>query len=117
MKELFFFALCSENGKVISKRLDNFREKTQPKMGEVHDPIAETLDVPPGHTFGVTVPVDKFGELDMYMFDTEHAQKYGYVLRCRCWGSGAHRRANHFLRMPHTGRRSPHDCEEPTQET
>lgn len=50
---------------IVSKRVDNFRERTQPQLGKVHDPIAETLDVGEGHTFGVQLPADEHnaGEL------------------------------------------------------
>ena len=47
---------------VVSKRLDDFRERTQPQLGKVHDPIAETLNVDDNHTFGVMVKADDFSE-------------------------------------------------------
>lgn len=47
---------------VVSKRLDDFRERTQPQLGKVHDPIAETLDVDENHMFGVMVKADDFSE-------------------------------------------------------
>ena len=43
---------------MVSKRLDDFRERTQPQLGKVHDPIAETLNVDEDHTFGVMVKAD-----------------------------------------------------------
>ncbi len=58
-------SLSAKKAPVISKRLDDFRERTQPQLGKVHDPIAETLDLPEGHTFGSTVRPDEVnaGEL------------------------------------------------------
>eukprot|EP00118_Oscarella_pearsei_P004229 m.17710 g.17710 ORF g.17710 m.17710 type:complete len:550 (+) comp27541_c0_seq1:45-1694(+) len=51
--------------KVVSNRLDEFREKTQPKLGEVHDPIKETLKVPKDHTFGIMAKPDPYGAGDL----------------------------------------------------
>lgn len=50
---------------IVSQRVDQFRERTQPQLGTVHDPIAETLDVAEDHTFGVMVQPDEHnaGEL------------------------------------------------------
>ncbi|KAK1806369.1 hypothetical protein P4O66_004886 [Electrophorus voltai] len=53
------------SAKLVLKRCDNFRERTQPQIGKVHDPIAETLRVPPDHTFGVLLRPDKFGAGDL----------------------------------------------------
>ncbi|KAI2654882.1 EF-hand domain-containing family member B [Labeo rohita] len=50
------------SAKLVSKRCDDFREKTQPQTGKVHDPIAETLNVPSDHTFGVLMKPDSFGK-------------------------------------------------------
>ncbi|XP_056618459.1 EF-hand domain-containing family member B isoform X3 [Triplophysa dalaica] len=50
---------------LASKRCDDFREKTQPKTGKVHDPIEETLNVPKDHTFGVLMKPDGFGAGDL----------------------------------------------------
>ncbi|NXV01574.1 EFHB protein, partial [Cettia cetti] len=38
---------------LVSKRSDDFKEKYQPLVGKVFDPIAETMNVPPDHTFGL----------------------------------------------------------------
>lgn len=51
--------------KVIAKRLDDFREKTQHQLASVHDPMVDTLDVPPDHTFGTIVPTDEFNAGDL----------------------------------------------------
>ena len=56
--------LCrGKKAHIVSKRLDDFRERTQPQLGKVHDPIADTLDVDDGHTFGVQVKADDFSKL------------------------------------------------------
>nr|XP_055067357.1 EF-hand domain-containing family member B [Misgurnus anguillicaudatus] len=55
----------NNSAKLVSKRCDDFREKTQPKIGKVHDPIAETLNVPRDHTFGVLMKPDSFGAGDL----------------------------------------------------
>ena len=47
---------------MVSKRLDDFRERKQPQLGKVHDPIAETLNVNEHHTFGVMVKADEYSE-------------------------------------------------------
>ncbi|XP_038047870.1 EF-hand domain-containing family member B-like [Patiria miniata] len=51
--------------KVVAKRVDDFRERTQPQLGQVHDPIKETLRVPPDHTFGILIKPDEFGAGDL----------------------------------------------------
>ncbi|XP_022098378.1 EF-hand domain-containing family member B-like isoform X2 [Acanthaster planci] len=51
--------------KVVSKRVDDFRERTQPQLGLVHDPIKDTLHVPPDHSFGVLIKPDEFGAGDL----------------------------------------------------
>ncbi|XP_065052077.1 EF-hand domain-containing family member B-like [Rhopilema esculentum] len=52
---------------VVSERVDNFRERTQPQVGTVHDPIKETMlaRVPSDHTFGVLVKPDEYGAGDL----------------------------------------------------
>ncbi|NXH77605.1 EFHB protein, partial [Hydrobates tethys] len=51
--------------KIVSKRSDDFKEKFQPQLGKVIDPIAETLTVPPGHTFGMLLRRDEYGVGDL----------------------------------------------------
>ncbi|NXY19803.1 EFHB protein, partial [Atrichornis clamosus] len=46
---------------IVSKRSDDFKEKYQPQIGKVFDPIAETMNVPPDHTFGLIIPPDEYG--------------------------------------------------------
>ncbi|OPJ82009.1 EF-hand domain-containing family member B [Patagioenas fasciata monilis] len=50
---------------IISKRSDDFKEKFQPQLGKVLDPIAETMNVPPDHTFGVLLHPDECGVGDL----------------------------------------------------
>ncbi|XP_016319830.1 EF-hand domain-containing family member B [Sinocyclocheilus anshuiensis] len=58
-------SLMHNSAKLVSKRCDDFREKTQPQTGKFHDPIAETLNVPSDHTFGVLMKPDSFGVGDL----------------------------------------------------
>ncbi|KXJ08719.1 EF-hand domain-containing family member B [Exaiptasia diaphana] len=51
--------------KIVSKRVDNFRERTQPQLGQCHDPIKDTLRVGPDHVFGVIVKPDEYGAGDL----------------------------------------------------
>ncbi|NXA40103.1 EFHB protein, partial [Eudromia elegans] len=51
--------------KIVSKRNDDFKEKFQPQVGKVLDPIAETMNVPPGHTYGMLLPPDEYGAGDL----------------------------------------------------
>ncbi|CAK8681440.1 unnamed protein product [Clavelina lepadiformis] len=50
---------------IVSKRADDFRERTQPQLGKVHDPIADTLNVNPNHTFGIMIRPDKYNVGDL----------------------------------------------------
>ncbi|NWU44887.1 EFHB protein, partial [Hylia prasina] len=50
---------------LVSKRSDDFKEKYQPLVGKVFDPIAETMNVPPDHTFGLVVPSDEYDVHDL----------------------------------------------------
>jgi len=51
--------------KIVSKRVDEFRERTQEQLGQVHDPIKDTLRVPPDHTFGILIKPDEYGAGDL----------------------------------------------------
>ncbi|NXJ60203.1 EFHB protein, partial [Rostratula benghalensis] len=51
--------------KIVSKRCDDFKEKFQPQLGKVLDPIAETMNVPPDHTFGMLLRPDECGVGDL----------------------------------------------------
>ncbi|XP_062423603.1 EF-hand domain-containing family member B [Rhea pennata] len=51
--------------KIVSKQSDDFKEKFQPQLGKVLDPIAETMNVPPGHTFGMLLRPDEYGVGDL----------------------------------------------------
>ncbi|NXQ94751.1 EFHB protein, partial [Sagittarius serpentarius] len=46
--------------KIVSKQSEDFKEKFQPQLGKVLDPIAETMNVPPGHTFGMLLRPDEY---------------------------------------------------------
>ncbi|NWR57121.1 EFHB protein, partial [Bucorvus abyssinicus] len=54
--------------KIVSKRSDDFKEKFQPQLGKVLDPIAETMNVPPGHTFGMLLRRDEYGVRDLLRY-------------------------------------------------
>uniref|UniRef100_A0A8C1JTB1 EF-hand domain family, member B n=1 Tax=Cyprinus carpio TaxID=7962 RepID=A0A8C1JTB1_CYPCA len=58
-------SLMHNRAKLVSKRCDDFREKAQLQTGKVHDPIAETLNVPSDHTFGGLMKPDSFGLSDL----------------------------------------------------
>ena len=60
-----FFCFREKTTKIVSKRVDDFRERTQPQLGKVHDPIKETLRVAPDHIFGVMVKPDEYGAGDL----------------------------------------------------
>lgn len=62
--------------KIVSKRVDDFRERTQPQLGTVHDPIKDTLKVAPDHTFGILVKPDEYGAGDLL-----HMRTSGSYLR------------------------------------
>jgi hypothetical protein len=70
----------SKKTPIVTKRVDDFRERTQPQLGEVHDPIADTLKVDKDHSFGVSVLPDNFsaGELMHIQGDTVYSQCQGY---------------------------------------
>ncbi|NXU49963.1 EFHB protein, partial [Turnix velox] len=51
--------------KIVSKRSDDFKEKFQPQLGKVLDPMAETRNVPPDHTFGMLLRPDEHGAGDL----------------------------------------------------
>lgn len=51
--------------KIVNKRVDDFREKSQPQLGQVHDPIKDTMNVGPDHIFGVLYKPDEYGAGDL----------------------------------------------------
>ena len=66
--QIFGFAHSSHRDKgtkVVAKRVDDFRERTQPQLGQVHDPIKDTMRVPPDHTFGILIRPDEYGAGDL----------------------------------------------------
>ncbi|KAH0627330.1 hypothetical protein JD844_002907 [Phrynosoma platyrhinos] len=74
-----------KSAKIVSKISDDFKEKFQPQLGKVLDPIADTLNVPPDHTFGVLVRPEEYGK---YISDMPHNKflsciGVGDLLHCR----------------------------------
>lgn len=51
--------------KIVPKICDDFKEKFQPQVGKVLDPIADTLNVDPCHTFGALIHPDDYGVGDL----------------------------------------------------
>ncbi|XP_055985281.1 EF-hand domain-containing family member B [Sorex fumeus] len=54
-----------KGAKVVSKRVDDFNEKFQHKLGRSLDPIAETMKVSPDHTFGACLRPEEYGVSDL----------------------------------------------------
>ncbi|XP_072108113.1 EF-hand domain-containing family member B isoform X1 [Mobula birostris] len=54
-----------KSAKIVSKKIDDYREKTRHQVGKVLDPIVDTLKVPPNHTFGVLLHPDEYGVGDL----------------------------------------------------
>ncbi|KAL9958296.1 hypothetical protein ACROYT_G035296 [Oculina patagonica] len=80
--------------KIVSKRVDDFRERTQPQLGKVHDPIKDTLRVAPDHTFGVMVKPDEYGAGDLI-----HMRVPGKYLRGRDRERGVLAAVRHHLKQ------------------
>ncbi|KAM3928615.1 EF-hand domain-containing family member B [Leptodactylus fuscus] len=55
----------NEAANIVSKRVDDFRERSQHQLGKVLDPIADTLNVPADHTFGILHKPEKYGVGDI----------------------------------------------------
>ncbi|XP_064300369.1 EF-hand domain-containing family member B [Phalacrocorax carbo] len=51
--------------KTVSEQSDDFKDKFQPQLRKVLDPVAETLNVSPGHTFGMLCRPDEYGVGDL----------------------------------------------------
>jgi len=68
----------SKSAPIVSQRVDNFRERTQPQVGKVHDPIKDTLyaRIPQDHTFGILIEPDEYGAGDLI-----HNRAAGHFLR------------------------------------
>ncbi|XP_041039895.1 EF-hand domain-containing family member B [Carcharodon carcharias] len=56
------------SAKIVSKKVEDFREKTNHQIGKVHDPNADTRKIPPDHTFGVLLHPDKYGVGDLIYY-------------------------------------------------
>lgn len=86
--------LCREKAtKIVSKRVDDFRERTQPQLGQVHDPIKDTLRVQPDHAFGVMIKPDEYGAGDLI-----HMRVPGNYLRGRDRERGVLAAVRHHLK-------------------
>ncbi|KAE8596681.1 hypothetical protein XENTR_v10016198 [Xenopus tropicalis] len=59
-----------ERANIVPKGVDNFRERFQHQLGKVCDPIADTMKVPPDHTFGIPTQHEKYGVKDALDFTT-----------------------------------------------
>ena len=62
---VFFFLNREKASHIVSKRVDDFRERTQPQLGKVHDPIKDTMKVAKDHIFGVLFKPDEYGAGDL----------------------------------------------------
>eukprot|EP00912_Choanoflagellata_sp_UC4_P001812 UC4_evm2s1162 len=51
--------------RLTSTRLGDFKERYETKLGEVRDPLKDTMKVGPDHSFGHTIPHDGFGAGDL----------------------------------------------------
>ncbi|KAJ3333779.1 hypothetical protein HDU76_003593 [Blyttiomyces sp. JEL0837] len=52
--------------KVVSKRLADWRERRQPEIGKVHDPLKDTMShLPSEHVFGIRFPADDYNVGDL----------------------------------------------------
>ncbi|XP_040449508.1 EF-hand domain-containing family member B [Falco naumanni] len=58
--------------KIVSKQSDGFKGKFQPQLGKGLDPIAETMKVPPGRTFGMLLRPDEYGVGDLLHYWVPH---------------------------------------------
>ena len=74
--KLHFFDHSEKSSHIVSKRVDDLRERTQPQLGKVHDPIKDTMNVPADHTFGVLFKPDECGAGDLI-----HGRVPGQYLR------------------------------------
>ncbi|XP_039204793.1 EF-hand domain-containing family member B isoform X1 [Crotalus tigris] len=54
-----------KSAKIVSKISDDFNEKFQPQVGKVHDPLADTFNVSPDHTFGILIRPEEYGVGDL----------------------------------------------------
>ncbi|XP_073424228.1 EF-hand domain-containing family member B isoform X2 [Dendrobates tinctorius] len=54
-----------EEANIVSKRVDDFRERSQYQLGKALDPIADTMKVPADHTFGMICQPEAYGVGDL----------------------------------------------------
>ncbi|XP_021561822.1 EF-hand domain-containing family member B [Carlito syrichta] len=74
--EKLFVLMWKRGAQIVSKRVDDFKEKFQHKLGRVLDPIADTMNVPPDHTFGACLRPEAYGVGDLI-----HSRLPGEYLR------------------------------------
>ncbi|XP_069816526.1 EF-hand domain-containing family member B isoform X2 [Dendropsophus ebraccatus] len=55
----------NEAATIVSKRVEDFRERSHYQLGKSLDPIADTLNVPADHTFGALFKPEKYGVGDI----------------------------------------------------
>lgn len=54
-----------KGARIVSQILDKFRERTQPQLGKVLDPMADTRSVGADHTYGIMLRPDEYGAGDL----------------------------------------------------
>jgi len=57
--------LSDKAAQITSKRVDDFRERSIPQVGVVHDPIKDTMNVSNNHVYGIMVKPDQYGAGDL----------------------------------------------------
>ncbi|XP_030061886.1 EF-hand domain-containing family member B [Microcaecilia unicolor] len=62
---------------LVPKRVDDFRERSQPQIGKILDPIIDTLNVPPDHTFGLPIIPDGYGVAEILRYKAPTCFLYG----------------------------------------
>uniref|UniRef100_H2ZUK0 EF-hand domain family member B n=2 Tax=Latimeria chalumnae TaxID=7897 RepID=H2ZUK0_LATCH len=67
--------------KIVSKRNDDFREKSQFQLGKTLDPIADSLKVPPNHTFGILYLPDEYGVAELLRHKNQNDSLRGKGMR------------------------------------
>ncbi|XP_075067366.1 EF-hand domain-containing family member B [Mixophyes fleayi] len=55
----------NEGTNIVSKRFDDFHERSHHQLGKALDPIADTMKVPADHTFGIFLQTEKYGVGDL----------------------------------------------------
>ena len=89
------FFCRSKSAPIVSQRVDSFRERTQPQIGKVHDPIVDTMTarIPNDHTFGIVIKPDEYGAGDLI-----HNRTAGNFLRGKDQERGILASVRHHLK-------------------